>query len=299
MKKLLCYLILLNLIPYIFIMVFMNKKQNSEIDSVKQIKVLKTIENIVVDMDFEEYIKGVTYAEMPASFESEAIKAQAVAARTYTYRKIGQRTHENGEICDDPGHCQAFREKDNTANYNKVSEAVDATHGEVITYNGNVINALFHAASGGKTENANNVWDSNEIFYLTSVESPGEEEIMKDFTTEVKVKKDEFINKIKEIKKDLIFSEDIEIKSINESGSVDIVRIGNIEFSGVDIRNIFGLRSAKFEINMTNDTINFVVKGYGHGVGLSQWGAQAMALKNKNYKEILKHYYLGTEIVKV
>ena len=301
MRKFLGYIILLNCISYFFVFIFnsiSNINEKNEIEYVSEIKLLKTATNEVVNMNFEDYIKGVTYAEMPASFEIEALKAQAVAARTYTYRKIGQQAHDNGDICDNPAHCQAFREKEETENYKKVSDAVDDTKGEVITYDGNVINALFHASSGGKTESANEVWNSNKICYLSSVDSPGEEEIMKDFITEVVVEKNELMDKLKMLHKDFIYNEKINILKRNESGRVTDIQIGNMNFSGVEVRNTFELRSANFEVVSDEDKIKFIVKGYGHGVGLSQWGAQAMALKNKDYKEILKHYYLGTEIEK-
>lgn len=297
MKKFLYYILFLNIIPYVCVILFnTNNEYNNEIVPVNEIKLLKVAENVVVNIELEEYIKGVTYAEMPASFEIEALKAQAVAARTYTYRKIGQRTHESGDICDNPAHCQAFREKDENSNYEKVSNAVDATKGEIITYNGNIINALFHASSGGKTENVEDVWNSNKIEYLSSVESPGEEALMKDFITEVVFYKNDFANKLETFDKNFKYNGEIEAINRNSSGRVKSIKIGNKEFSGTEIRSIFGLRSSNFEIQIEDDEIRFVVKGYGHGVGLSQWGAQAMAINKANYKDILLHYYLGTQI---
>jgi len=299
MKKFIVYIVLINLIPFWVNIFFRNdiEKDKNELKYHNEIRLFKTNEDKVVNMDLEEYIKGVTYAEMPASFEDEALKAQAVAARTYTYRKIGQSSHINSDICDNPSHCQAFREKDDSENYRKIANAVDATRGEIITYEGNVINALFHSSSGGKTESVEEVWNTNKIFYLTSVDSPGEEELMKDFTVEVVYDNNDFINKLKSKYEDFVYSEIVKIIDRNESGRVKYIKIGNKDFNGVEIRKIFDLRSSNFEIFVDGEKIKFIVKGYGHGVGLSQWGAQAMALKNTNYKDILTHYYSGTDIV--
>jgi len=302
MRIFFCYIILLNFIPYILVTVFNNHEElekKATIEIINEIKLLRTAENKVTTIEFEEYIKGVTYAEMPASFEIDALKAQAVAARTYTYRKIGQNTHTDSDICDDPLHCQAFREKDESDNYRKISDVVESTRGEIITYNGNVINALFHAASGGKTENVSEVWNGNPVEYLVSVESPGEEDIMVDFITEVVIDENEFINKLKTIRKDFVYDKTIRVIDKSLGGHVKTVKIGNNEFSGNELRSIFGLRSTNFEIFKEDKNIRFIVKGYGHGVGLSQWGAQAMAIKNVNYKDILTHYYLGTKIEKI
>ena len=151
--------------------------------------------NNVKEIEFEEYIKGVVSAEMPANFESEALKAQAICARTYTINKImnsNKEVHSGADICDNPGHCQAYCDKEESfkkweetaakKNWDKISRAVDGTEGKIITYQGIVISALFHSSSGGRTEDVKEVWGGTQYPYLVSVDSDGEEEIMPNFT---------------------------------------------------------------------------------------------------------------------
>lgn len=240
---------------------------------------------------FEEYIAQVTYAEIPASFEKEAIKAQAIAVRSYTYAKLKKNSHENFDMCSDVNHCQAWREADSTAYYKKISEAVEETRGRVATYKYEIIDAVYHASSGGITEDAVNVWSNHED-YLVAVKSPKEEEIMKDFEVEQIVTKEEFLNKL-----NLLKLEEMKIVSKTEGERVKEILINDKTFTGNEIRKIFNLRSSNFEVFEKNGNIIFKVKGYGHGVGLSQWGAQAMALDGKTCDEIIKHYYTGVEIV--
>lgn len=251
----------------------------------------------IVELDFEDYLVGVVYAEMPASFSVEALKAQAVAARTYTKFKLAQ----GGHICDDPSHCQAWNENDYTENYEKVSQAVNGTKGEIVTYLGEAIQAFFHSSSGGKTENSENVW-GKEVPYLVSVESPNEDKIMSTFYSEKEVTYKEVRESINEYKRDKSVSTDklkskIKILSKTEGNRVKEIKVDKGILSGTEIRNIFDLRSANFEIELRDKSIVFKVKGYGHGVGMSQWGAEAMAKSGKNYYDILKHYYPNTEIL--
>lgn len=243
------------------------------------------------NIPFEEYITQVTYAEIPASFEKEAIKSQAIAVRSYTYTKLKKNSHENCDMCNDINHCQAWREADNTEYYKKILGAVEETKGRVATYNHEVIEAVYHASSGGSTEDAINVWNSHED-YLIAVESPEEEKIMKDFEVEQIVTKKEFLDKLN-FKK----LENIKIISKTEGERVKEILVNDKIFTGNEIRKIFNLRSSNFKIIEKNGNIIFKVKGYGHGVGLSQWGAQAMALDGKTCDEIIKHYYTGVEIV--
>ena len=251
----------------------------------------------IVELDFEDYLMGVVYAEMPASFSLEALKAQAVAARTYTKFKLAQSNH----ICDDPAHCQAWNENDYTENFKKVSQAVNVTKGEIVTYLGEAIQAFFHSSSGGKTESSENVWGA-ELPYLVAVDSPNEDKIMSTFYSEKEIAYKEMQEKINGYKGNKSVSTDklkskIKILSKTEGNRVKELKIDNVILSGTEIRNIFDLRSANFEIELKDKSIVFKVKGYGHGVGMSQWGAEAMAKSGKNYYEILKHYYPNTEIL--
>lgn len=288
-----------------------------EIGDINTVKVYINSEDKVVTMDLEDYVKGVVSAEMPATFEIEALKAQAVAARTYTVQKIissrqGKNDHSNGaDICTDFAHCQAWRSKEQLKEvwgffgylkyWSKISKAVDSTKYMIITYDGEIINPLFHSTSGGKTENSEQVF-STKMPYLRSVISLGEESSPR-FETKVGFKFDEFKQKLKTIASDIMLEKkDIKntnVLEISEGGHIMRIRIGNKEFSGKEIRNLFSLNSTNFTIKMDGDKIIFDTKGYGHGVGMSQYGANYLAGQGKNFMEILKHYYTGVEIVNI
>lgn len=269
------------------------------------------------ETELEEYLKGVVAAEMPADFDIEALKAQAIAARTFAYgRKIHlyepkAGLHDDADICTDCAHCQAWISKDAamrkwgifnaSRNWNKIVKAVSETKGLIITYDGKVINALFHANSGGKTENSEDVWDGIEVPYLRSVESYGED-MAKDFKTTVLLNNSDFIDKLKkeypEIKlniKNLTGS--IKILDYTIGGRVKKLVAGDITMKGTDFRKLLGLRSANFKIEKADkDNIKITTLGYGHGVGLSQWGANYLAKRGGTYDEIIKYYYKGVEI---
>ena len=249
---------------------------------------------------------------MPADFEIEALKAQAVVARTYTMYKIANNNKKHGEadICDSSACCQAWISKENRLNrweedkrqenWNKITEAVNNTIGQIITYNGEPINAFFHSNSGGTTEMPINVWGGSGYPYLQVVQTSGEENYSQ-YSSEVELTKQEVIDKIKEkhseIQIDWNQENQIEITEHTDSGRVKTIKFGNINLSGVEARTIFGLRSANFTVEVKEENIKFQVKGYGHGVGLSQTGSDSLAKQGKNYQEIIKHYYQGIEII--
>lgn len=267
-----------------------------------------TIEEIPLD----EYLYGVVSAEMPVSFEKEALKAQAIVARTYTIYKIVHNNgkHQGADICDDSACCQAWitkedrlskwEESSRESNWNKIVEVVEATKGKIITYEGQPIHAFFHANSGGKTETTINVWGGDSYPYLQSVATSGEDGYSQ-YASEVSFTKETFIDKVKE--KYTNFSIDftkencIQILEYTDGNRVKKVQIGNLELSGVEVRTLLGLKSANFAIELGEDTIRFSVVGYGHGVGMSQTGADSMAKQGSNYEEIIKHFYTGVEIV--
>lgn len=267
-----------------------------------------TIEEIPLD----EYLYGVVSAEMPVSFEKEALKAQAIVARTYTIYKIVHNNgkHQGADICDDSACCQAWitkedrlskwEESSRESNWNKIVEVVEATKGKIITYEGQPIHAFFHANSGGKTETTINVWGGDSYPYLQSVATSGEDGYSQ-YASEVSFTKETFIDKVKE--KYTNFSIDftkencIQILEYTDGNRVKKVQIGNLELSGVEVRTLLGLKSANFTIELGEDTIRFSVVGYGHGVGMSQTGADSMAKQGSNYEEIIKHFYTGVEIV--
>lgn len=276
------------------------------------IKLLHKKTGEVEQVNIDDYLCNVVSAEMPADYEIEALKAQAVVARTYTIYKINNKKHENADICDDSTCCQAWVDKETRfsrweeskreSNWEKIQKCIQETQGQIITYQNQPINAFFHANSGGKTELPVNVWGGTGLPYLQVVETAGEEGY-KQYESEVKLTQDELIEKLKtkysDISIDFSNQEDLKILEYTDSGRVKTVKFGNHEISGVETRTLLGLKSTNFEISKENDKIKFTVKGYGHGVGMSQTGADTMAKQGKNYKEIINHFYSGVEIKEV
>lgn len=266
----------------------------------------------VEQVKLDEYLCNVVSAEMPATFEQEALKAQAIVARTYTIYKILNKKHDNADICDDSTCCQAWISKDDRlakweenqreSNWQKICSAVNETSGKIITYENKPIDAFFHSNSGGITEVPVNVWGGTGYPYLQSVETSGENTYTQ-YASEVTLSQEELINKLKEkysdISIDFTNSEDIKILEYTESKRVKTVKFGNHEISGVEARMLFGLKSTNFEISRDGNNIKFSVKGYGHGVGMSQTGADSMAKNGSRAEEIIKHFYTGVEITEV
>lgn len=276
-----------------------------------EIKLLHASTKKVETIPLDEYLYGVVSAEMPASFETEALKAQAVVARTYTLYKIvnNNKKHGDADICDDSNCCQAWISKEdrlikwseeNRQNYwNKIVNAVDSTQGKIITYDGKPINAFFHANSGGATETPVNVWGGTGYPYLQTVTTAGEDAYSQ-YSSSVTVSQKEFEEKIKKEHSDFTINFEekdcIKIEEYTDGNRVKTIKVGNLELSGVEIRNIFGLRSANFKVSMEKENIKFEVTGYGHGVGMSQTGADSLAKQGKNYEDIINHYYTGIKI---
>lgn len=273
------------------------------------VKLLHSSTGEVEELAIDEYLYGVVSAEMPANYEQEALKAQAIVARTYTvYKMYAGSKHSNADICDDSLCCQAWiskedrfqkwNEQDRENNWNKIVSAVNDTKGKIITYNGEPINAFFHSNSGGSTETVSNVWGGTDYPYLQSVETSGEEGYTQ-YSSAVTLSKDEVLQKIQESYPEAIIDFNIEnsiqILEYTDSGRVKTIQFGNINISGVEARTIFGLKSAKFNVEI-GENITFNVTGYGHGVGLSQTGADAMAKTGATYNQIIEHYYTNVNI---
>ncbi|MCI8617031.1 MAG: stage II sporulation protein D [Clostridia bacterium] len=266
----------------------------------------------VEQVNIDEYLCNVVSAEMPADYEIEALKAQAIVARTYTIYKILNKKHENADICDDSTCCQAWISKDDRlarweeskreSNWQKICDAVNDTKGKIITYNNVPINAFFHSNSGGITEIPVNVWGGTGYPYLQSVETSGEDAYTQ-YSSEVVLKQEELLEKLKEkysdISIDFSNEDDIKILEYTEGNRIKTIKFGNHEVSGVEVRSLLGLRSANFEVIREGDSIKFSVKGYGHGVGMSQTGADSLAKQGKNADEIIKHFYKDVEIKEV
>lgn len=277
----------------------------------QKIKLLHTNTGEVEELDMNEYLYGVVSAEMPASYEKEALKAQAIVARTYTiYQAMNNsKKHENADICDDYTCCQAWISKDDRfskwneneaeSNWQKIVKCVNETTGKIIVYNGEPINAFFHSNSGGITETSLNIWGGIDYPYLKSVETIGEDGYNQ-YSSEVILTKEELINKMKEkysdFEIDFNTEECIKILELTSSNRVKTIKIGNKEIAGTEARSIFGLKSTNFTFQIDGENIKFSVTGYGHGVGMSQTGADSMAKSGANYEEIIKHFYTGVEI---
>ena len=245
-----------------------------------KVKLLHSKSGEVEEMSMEEYLVGVVSAEMPANFELEALKAQAVVARTYTaYKMFKGGKHDNANICDDSKCCQAWiskedrfekwNEADRENNWSKITTAVNETKGKIITYNGEPINAFFHSNSGGTTETVSNVWGGTDYPYLQSVETSGEDGYTQ-YSSSVTLSKEELLQKMKESYPNITINwneeQPIQITEYTESGRVKTIKIGDTNISGVEARTIFGLKSAKFNVDF-GETITFNVVGYGHRSG--------------------------------
>ena len=278
-----------------------------------KVKLLHTDIGEVQELELDTYLLGVVSSEMPASFENEALKAQAVVARTYTiYKIMYENKHENADICDNSNCCQAWISKENRLakwkeeerenNWAKIENAVNSTKGKIILFNGKPINAFFHSNSGGITDTASNVWGGTNYPYLQAVQTSGEDAYSQ-YSSELFISKEEFISKIKEYHSDFeidfSLNNQIEVLEYTDGDRIKTIRIGNINFSGVEIRTIFSLKSAKFIIDIEGDNIVFRVTGYGHGVGMSQTGADSLAKQGKNFEDIIKHFYTGVEITDI
>ena len=294
------------------------KKVNKEITYEKIdkdspiINVYNVSKNKIEKIDIEEYLYGVLSSEMPSTFDEEALKAQAIAARTYVIYKMENNItsgHKNSSVCTNSAHCQAYTSYDDLkkikgedwikSDYVKVKKAVDDTKGQIVSYEEKAILPLYFSTSSGKTENSKDVF-STQYPYLVSVDSPYEENSPK-YSTTYSIKKSKFIKYIKNIYPQINISLDkldkeVSIVDRTDGGCVKIIEVGNFKISGTDMRKILNLNSANFTINYNNDEMNFTVKGYGHGVGMSQWGAEGMAKKGYKYYDILFHYFKGTDI---
>lgn len=266
-------------------------------------------EGKVEEMTMADYLWRVVAAEMPASFEPHALRAQAVCARTYSLWKMGANAHKDQEadICADSGCCQAYIDpqkakenwKDNAQSYTeKITQAVSDTTGQVMTYDGKPIQAVFFSSSTASTEDAQAVW-GNSLPYLVSVSSPEGEEVPNYYST-VTLTREEVEKKVKEAYPDADLSGDpagwLSGMTLTASGRVGSMKVGGVELSGGAVRTLFGLRSACFQVTYQENRFTFSVTGYGHGVGMSQYGANAMAAQGSSWEDILKHYYTGVEI---
>ena len=266
----------------------------------------------VTELRMEEYLVGVVAAEMPASYAIEALKAQAVAARTYSYEKMtGSACGRGGaKVCTDSGHCQAYADEaerernwggDFARNEARIRQAVYETRGQIMAYEGKPIAAFFHSTSGGMTEDVEHVY-GRALPYLRAVVSEGEENAPR-YTATAIISAREFVKIITAENGRARLDRENLAPAIGEpvrfdSGRVDTVAIGGVIITGRRMRQLFSLNSTNFKITVDDAKghVTFTTRGYGHGVGMSQVGAHAMAVEGDDYTKILLHYYTGVQI---
>lgn len=262
----------------------------------------------VIELTAFDYLVGVVAAEVPVAFDMEALKAQAVAARTYLQRDLkGTSKHENADICSSSDCCQAYISNDELkkkwgGSYDTYIEiiktAVSETDGEYLSYEGEPALAAFHSSSDGVTENSDAIWESYP--YLVSVSTPEGENDVPNYTSTLTLRDIDFRDTILYLKPEADMTGDAESWvgkiELDDANRVAAMTIGGVKFTGRELRELFSLRSTAFELKHENGEFTFFVTGYGHGIGMSQYGANVMAKDGADYKEILEHYYPGTTL---
>lgn len=255
----------------------------------------------IAEMDMNSYITGVVLGEMPVSFAPEALKAQAVVARTYALRRytVGKK-HSGGAVCTNPSCCQAYCSEidylakgGSVADMDKIASLVDSTDKQVLTYQGELIEATYFSCSGGRTEDALAVWGT-DVPYLQAVDSPGEEKAT-GYADTIRFSTGEFAAMLG-INPSGSAASWLGQVSYTDGGGVDTMRIAGNLYKGTVLRQKLGLPSTVFSIMAVGDTVLVSTKGFGHRVGMSQYGAEAMAVGGSNYEKILSHYYPGTTL---
>ncbi len=269
----------------------------------------------VITLPLDQYLIGVLAAEMPAAFHPEALKAQAIAARTYTLKRLekaGGRpdgNHPGADICNDPQHNQAWIDENTMANrwgnysfqtyYEKIAQAVWQTDGQILLYQGQVINPVYHASCGGiGTEDAAEVW-STEVPYLKSVDCSLEKDNPKAKAT-LALSLPELTERLgpETVRVATGAARGIRILDRTATGRIKTMSFGDLILKGTEVRQKLGLRSTNFSWQTEGNRLIFETLGNGHGVGLCQYGANYMALAGKDYRQILTHYYTGVELAK-
>ena len=302
MKKLVALTLLVIIVPFLFVKIFIktdNIKFKYVTNNMIRVKDEKT--NQIKEIPFEDYIKGVVAGEMPVTFEKEALKAQAVASRSYAMYQMTNTKDKEYDVVNTTTNQVYLTDEKLKENWkdeypqkiNKIKEAIIETKGEYLTYQGNIVNAMFFSTSVGKTENSEEVFVS-ALPYLRSVDSKWDERSP--------VYEDTYTFTLKDFyqKLSLPYNENLKIEILEKTvtGRIRTLKINEQEMKGRDFQNKLSLRSNYFEIIQDKEKITINTKGFGHGVGMSQYGANGMAKEGYTYDEILKHYYKGVEIKK-
>ena len=266
----------------------------------EEITVTVSVSGTDRQLPLRDYLTGVLLAELPGNFAPEAVKAQAVASRTYALRAMEHPKHGRAAVCTDSACCQAWVEPGTVPAAERAwaEAAVLATDGLVLRSGGRLIEATFFSCSGGRTESAQAVW-GRDLPYLQPVDSPGEEEAAH-FLDEARFPLTDFCALLRKADPEVDFSGGLGgwVGEMTQTpgGGVEQISLGGRTFTGKQLRSLFGLRSTAFTLELTATEAVFTTRGYGHRVGLSQWGAQAMAEAGKDFREILTHYYQGVSV---
>lgn len=304
MKKILFFTSIIILIPYIIVTIFIEDKQiKFKFASNMQVRVKHEDTGIIETVPFEEYITGVLAGEMPVSFHIEALKAQALAARSYVMKKMEYNINKDYDVVDTimnqvyltDDYLRSVWKDSYDGKINKIKTAVLDTKGEYIAYNGEVAEAFFFSTSTGATENSGEIFNA-QLPYLVSVSSMWDADVSPLYSTNTTFKLEDFYTKL-----GLKYNENLIIEKLKmtEGGRTVKIKINGVEFTGVQIMNKLNLRSTCFEITQNGNSVKVNIKGYGHGVGMSQYGAEGMARAGYTYDAIVKHYYTGVEIKKI
>lgn len=305
MKKLIFTTILIILIPYIFISIFIREPEEIKFKYMSNmtIRIKRSATGNIDVVPIEEYIVGVVSGEVPISFEMDALKAQAVAARSYVLKQLEYNRNNDYDVVDtvmnqvylDSDQLKNRWGDDYVANLNKAKMAVLETKGEYLDCNGSVVEALFFSTSAGYTENSGEIFPTQQP-YLKSVASTWDADVSPVFNDYFYFTLGDFYSKL-----GLGYDDNLRVEVINttSTGRVKQIKINDKLFSGDDVQYLLGLRSTFFTIIQDDSNITINTKGFGHGVGMSQYGAQGMALNGYKYDEILKYYYQGVEIKKI
>ena len=305
MKKIIIFILILIFIPFFIVLIYNKNYKEIELKYINTIyiRVKKLKNNTIETIPLEEYVVGVLAGEMPINFELEALKAQAVASRSYALKRIEYNKDKEYDVVDsiqnqvylDNDYLKEAWNNNYIKNINKLRTAVNETIDEYLEYDNKVADTLFFSTSNGYTEDSNNIFNF-DCNYLKSVESNWDKEVSPVFNSSKIINLTDFYKKLNiPYNKNL----NIEIEKRSNTGRILLIKINNKEFKGTDIYNILGLKSTDFTIELQGDTVEIKTKGYGHGVGMSQYGAEGMAKKGYNYKEILSHYYQGTNLKKI
>ena len=305
MKKIIIFILLLIFIPFFIVLIYNKNYKEIELNyiNVRYIRVKRNSTNKIEKMPLEEYIVGVLAGEMPINFEMEALKAQAVASRSYALKRMEYNKDKDYDVVDsimnqvylDNNYLKDAWGLNYVKNINKLRSAVNSTIDEYLSYDDKVVDAMFFSTSNGYTEDSKSIFDFDAP-YLKSVESPWDKDVSSAYLTTKTLKLTEFY-KLLNIPYNKNLNIDIEKRST--TNRILLLKINGYEFKGTDVYGRLSLRSTDFEINLQGDSVSITTKGYGHGVGMSQYGALGMAKAGYTYNEILSHYYQNTTLTKL